>query len=54
MDVEFLLQQLHLAAQRWLGHVQSLGRPAEMHLLGDGDELLQLNEGVHGYLSSIK
>jgi hypothetical protein len=47
VDPEFLLQQLHLAAQRWLRHVQAFGGTSEVHFLGDGDELCQLHQRVH-------
>lgn len=39
-DPQLLLQFSNLSAERWLGHVQTLGRTAEVELLGDGDEVL--------------
>ena len=41
-DVERALQALDLPGQRRLGHRQPLGGPAEVLLLGDRDESLQL------------
>jgi hypothetical protein len=41
---ELVLQQPDLVAQRGLRHVQPLGRPAEVQLLGDGDEVAQVAE----------
>jgi hypothetical protein len=41
------LEFLDLAAQRRLGHVESLGGSAEVQFLGDGDEGTQLVEREH-------
>ena len=43
-----LLQLLDLARQRRLGHLEALGGPTEVQLLGDGDEGPDLVEGDHG------
>ena len=47
LDLERPFERLHLAAQRGLGHVQSGGRPAEVHLFRGGDETGQLGEIEH-------
>ena len=49
-DAELFLQLPDMSAERWLGHVQPLGRAPEVELLGDGDEvpqLAQLDREVH-------
>ena len=40
-----------LLGQRRLGHVQALGGPAEVPLLGDGDEVAQVTK-LHGFILS--
>jgi len=42
-----VLQDLDLAAERRLRHVQVLGRAAEVQLLGHGHETAQLAELEH-------
>jgi hypothetical protein len=42
LDAQLLLQSPHLLAQRGLGDVLALRGPAEMQLLGDGQEVTQL------------
>jgi hypothetical protein len=37
---ELLFEPADLVTERRLGDVQPLGRPAEVKLLGDGDEVL--------------
>ena len=44
---DLLLELADLLAQRRLGHVQALGRAAEVQLLGDDDEVAQVAE-LHG------
>jgi hypothetical protein len=44
---ELALEARHVLAHRGRDHVQALGRPPEVQLLGDGDERPQLGE-VHG------
>ena len=46
---EFLFQRLYLAGQRRLRNAEPCRRPAEMKLIGDGDEIMEAAE-VHGYL----
>jgi hypothetical protein len=41
-DAKGMLQQLDLPAQRWLGHEQAGGRPAEMKLFGNDDKTAEL------------
>jgi hypothetical protein len=40
---QLALQGLDLEAERRLGDAQALGRPAEVQLLGDGDEVPQVS-----------
>jgi hypothetical protein len=42
LDAEPALEPLHLLAHRRLHDVQAVGRPAEVQLLGDGDEVREL------------
>lgn len=42
-DLQLPLQAPHLLAHRGLAQQQPLGRPAEVQLLGDGDEAAQLS-----------
>ena len=42
LDAELLLESPDLLAERGLGDVLSLGRPSEVQLLGDGEEVAQL------------
>ena len=44
LRADLLLERADLLAQRRLGHVQALGRAAEVQLLGDGDEVAQVAE----------
>ena len=37
---ELLFEPTDLVTQRWLRDVEALGSPAEVKLLGDGDEVL--------------
>src|SRR5690606_30158769 len=41
---QLLLQRLDLLAQWRLGNAQQFGGPAEMQLLGDGDEIAQVTQ----------
>ena len=41
---QLAFQTLDLCADRGLGDVDPLGRPGEVGLLGDGDEILQLSK----------
>jgi hypothetical protein len=41
---EMMLEQSHLPRQGGLGHVQPLGRPGEVELLGDGDEVAEVTQ----------
>jgi hypothetical protein len=47
---QLVLQQLDLAADGGLGHVQALGRAGEAALLGHGPEHLQLAHVHHDLL----
>jgi hypothetical protein len=49
---KLLLQAFDLVAQRGLGHVQPLGRPAEVQLLCNGHEVTQALE-VHRLLIHV-
>ena len=42
-----VLQLADLLRQRWLGHVEPLGGPAEVQLLGDGAKVAQVSQ-FHG------
>src|SRR3954468_18589342 len=44
LGADLLLELADLLAQRRLGHVQALGRAAEMQLLRDGDEVAEVAE----------
>src|SRR4051812_20692142 len=46
---ELILELTYLSRDRGLGDVQSLRRPAEMQLLGDGDEISEMTK-LHGLL----
>jgi hypothetical protein len=41
-DADLLLQLPDLLAEGRLGNIQSSGRPAEMKLLGNGDEIMEV------------
>jgi len=41
VKTEFVFKQPDLLAERWLRHMQSLGGPAEVQLVGDGTEVSQ-------------
>src|SRR5206468_3830754 len=41
---ELILELAYLSRDRGLGDVQSLRRPAEMQLLGDGDEISEMTK----------
>jgi hypothetical protein len=49
---ELLLETFDLVTQRWLGHAQPLGRPAEVQRLRNGYEVTQALE-VHGLLIHV-
>jgi hypothetical protein len=49
LDAELALECPDSLAERRLRHVQALGRPAEVQLLGDGDEVRQMAQEVHGH-----
>ena len=42
LDAELIFQLADLLGERWLGHMQALGGAAEVPLLGDCDEVVQL------------
>ena len=44
LDVELGLERLDLLAERRLLHAQPLGRPGDMLLLGDGDEIAEMTQ----------
>jgi len=46
--LEFLLQPPDLLAQRWLRDVETRGRPAEVQLLGHGNEVPEVSK-LHGW-----
>jgi len=48
LNSHIMFQQLNLAAQRRLRHVQPFGSPAEMQFLGDGNKATQLADFEHG------
>jgi hypothetical protein len=43
LHAQLTLERLDLEAERWLGDAQPLGRPAEVQLLGDGDEVAKMS-----------
>ena len=47
LDAERRLERLDPLAERRLGDVEPLGGPAEVQLLGDGDEVAQVPQEVH-------
>lgn len=51
-SADMVLEQLGLAAQRWLGHVQALGGVAEMQFLRQGDEAPNPADLEHRFLLS--
>ena len=55
-DPELGLELAHLLGQRRLGHVQALGGPAEVPLLGDRDEVAQVTQlhTIHTLRVSIR
>lgn len=44
---EVLLQPAHRLAEGWLGHAEPVGGPAEVQLVGDGDEDTQVAQEIH-------
>ena len=42
LDAKLILQLADLLRERWLRHMQALGGPAEVPLLGNRDEIVQL------------
>jgi hypothetical protein len=47
LDAELPLQALDALGERRLRHAESIGCPAEMQLLADGDEMAQLTKINH-------
>jgi len=52
LHTEVRLQLAYLLADGRLGHLQSLGGPAEVQLLGDGDEVAQVAKVHGGFLNA--
>jgi hypothetical protein len=48
LDAELVLELADRRAQRRRGHVQAIGRPREVQLLGDRDEIAQVAQLGHG------
>jgi hypothetical protein len=47
-DAELALELADLLRERWLSDVQPRGRPSEVQLLGDGDEVAEMAEFREG------
>ena len=52
-EAEEILQLAHLHAQGRLADVAALGGPAEMHLLGHGDDVFEIAQGQAGHVHRL-
>jgi hypothetical protein len=52
-DAEAPLHLCDRPRQRWLGDAETLGRPAEVQFLGDGDEVPELADLQHVHRPTI-